>query len=80
MSLQFGNKETPYLKRLYKASKTNCTAGVYYSVKKQRLIRYSYYHKDYKKIANRNLRRNHKDLLLKGNLYRKYYDIAWSVI
>lgn len=80
MSLQFGNKQTPYLERLYKVSKTNCMAGVYYSVKKKRLIRYSYYHKDYKKFANRNLRRNHKDIQLKGKQYRKYYELEWSVI
>lgn len=80
MSLQFGNKQTPYLEKLYKETKNAYFAGAYFSKKKQRLIRYSCNHKDYKRIANRKVRNLDQELAPKGKQYKKYYDLMWEVM
>lgn len=83
MSYYRSQERNRRLKKVYDETRTHCGAGVYYSDKKKRYIKYSPsnksgYTKYLRRLANRKVRKN-KNLLRYGS-YRKAYDYWWTLL
>lgn len=83
MSYKRAQERNRRLKKLYDKTKNSYGAGVWFSERKNRYIRYSCHNEWLKTHTRRTTRRRIKqnnDFYQKGNLYKKNYDYWWELL
>lgn len=80
--MRYGDKvrEKRLLRKLYKETKYNCDAGVYYDPDKKRLVRFSCNDKKLRNQSDRKIRRlSIEEFIPNGRAYCKIYDYRWEI-
>ncbi len=81
--MRYGDKvrEKRLLKKIYEETKNQCRAGVYYSLRKERFVRFSCNDKKLRNQSDRKIRRLSIDEFIpNGKAYCKLFEYRWAIV